>query len=508
MALERAVAAAVTVRGPTTSHEGVPEAARILVVDDEAAIVAVAVEALRASGYDAVGVHQPPDALAMADEPFDVLVTDFRMPGLDGLEVFHRLRESNPLLVGVLATGFGTIRLVQSAMRAGFSAILLKPFRLDRLTSAVQRALRHRRLAEDNHRLGAVLDVYTAGQQLGGLRRREELAAKLAELAVTQFAAQGAEVLLAGGEQPELTLRYRPEHQPPLAVAAALQGLPPAAALARLRESVEPLATAQPLEFRERIEGLLLLSRETPLQPAEGERLTLLARQAAAGLAHIRLFEERLRNEKLALVGRLAGTICERVQAPVQQIRELAESLVVDEDDYREMILENAARLDVMCGELSDYMTGADSLVREKVELGELLQGLARHWEPELRGRRIQLSLDVSNAQAASIDARKMTRALQNLVKNAAEAMPQGGELRISLDRGAGSAVIAIQDTGIGMTPEVVAHLFDPFFSHGKVGGTGLGGAVVRSAVQAHGGRVEVYSEPGRGSTFRLHLPL
>lgn len=508
MAVERAVAAAVTVQAPADGPETAPQPARILVVDDEAAIVTVAVEALRASGYDAIGVREPPEALALSDQPFDVLVTDFRMPGLDGVELFNRLRETNPWLVGVLATGYGNLRLVQSAMRSGFSAILLKPFRLDRLSDCVRRAIRHRRLAEENHRLGAILDVYAAGQQLGGLRRREELAEKLAELAAGQFGARGAEVLLAGGEQPELTLRCRPERLPALDIVAELQGLAPEAALARLAAGSSHGTTAQPLEFRDRCEGLLLLQLPAPLQAVESERLSLLAHQAAAGMAHIRLFEGRLREEKLALVGRLAGAICERVQAPVGRIRELAESMQVDDEDYRSMILENTARLDVMCGELSDFMTGEESLVRETIDLGRLLHGVARHWEPELRGRGIALELQCEAELEASVDARKISRALQNLIKNAAEAMPDGGPLHLRLERGVGVAVIEVADRGIGMSPEVVTHLFDPFFTHGKIGGTGLGGAVVRSAIHAHGGRVEVHSEPGRGSTFRLHLPL
>ena len=491
-----------------TSREQPATPERILVVDDETAIVQVAVEALRAGGYEPVGVYSPPDALALANQPFDVLVTDFRMPGIDGVELFRALRESNPRLVGVLCTGFGNLGLVRSAMRCGFAAILLKPFRLDRLTDAVHRAIRQRRLTEENHRLGAILDVYAAGQQLGGLRQRDDLAVRLAELAREQFEADGAEVLLPAGDQTELTLRLGPDGQPPLAVGEELAGLEPADASDWLAEAGADTLAAQFLEFNQCTEGLLLVERATPFTPAEFERLALLARQAAAGLAHVRLFEQRLRNEKLALVGRLAGAICERVQEPVQRIRGLAEKLEVDEPDYRDMILDNTSRLETMCGELSDFVTGEESLSRQTIDLGELLRGLARFSEAEFRQAGIAITVAERCAVSLEADPRKLSRAIQNLLKNAAEAMPQGGSIDVVLDRGLATALIEISDTGIGMSPEVSAHLFEPFFSHGKVGGTGLGGAVVRTAVQAHGGRVEVRSEPGVGSTFRLHLPL
>jgi signal transduction histidine kinase len=109
------------------------------------------------------------------------------------------------------------------------------------------------------------------------------------------------------------------------------------------------------------------------------------------------------------------------------------------------------------------------------------------------------------------LDAQLLHLALSNLFINALQAMPQGGSLRVKLDReprdGRFLARIAITDTGPGIPPEVMARIFEPFYTT-KAKGTGLGLTIVRRIVDAHHGEVEVNSIPGQGTTFIVHLPL
>jgi two-component system nitrogen regulation sensor histidine kinase NtrY len=105
-------------------------------------------------------------------------------------------------------------------------------------------------------------------------------------------------------------------------------------------------------------------------------------------------------------------------------------------------------------------------------------------------------------------DRRVLARALVNLVENALEAMKDGGRLTVSVaaDPDGDGAMLCVEDTGPGLSPEVRTRLFEPYFST-KSSGTGLGLAIARCAVEAHGGRIEVDSQPGRGTTFRIRLP-
>lgn len=104
-------------------------------------------------------------------------------------------------------------------------------------------------------------------------------------------------------------------------------------------------------------------------------------------------------------------------------------------------------------------------------------------------------------------DEAQLARALGNLVANALDAMPEGGALTLRTFALAGGVALEVEDTGVGLTPEQRARLFTPYYTT-KKGGTGLGLAIVQGIVSDHGGRVEVHSTPGQGTTFRLVLPI
>lgn len=101
----------------------------------------------------------------------------------------------------------------------------------------------------------------------------------------------------------------------------------------------------------------------------------------------------------------------------------------------------------------------------------------------------------------------RLKQVMLNLCRNAVEAMPHGGELVLAAKQEGAEAVVEVSDTGVGIPPEALNHLFEPFYTT-KAAGTGLGLSVCRRIVEAHGGRMAVESRPGRGSTFRVYLPV
>ena len=106
-----------------------------------------------------------------------------------------------------------------------------------------------------------------------------------------------------------------------------------------------------------------------------------------------------------------------------------------------------------------------------------------------------------------TFDPKQMHQVLINLLKNALEAMPQGGEITITTRVKGANVEISLADTGEGMSPEVAGNIFQPYFTT-KEKGTGLGLAICQSIIQEHGGVISVASTPGRGTTFTIQLPL
>jgi signal transduction histidine kinase len=116
---------------------------------------------------------------------------------------------------------------------------------------------------------------------------------------------------------------------------------------------------------------------------------------------------------------------------------------------------------------------------------------------------RVDLALDLPSIPA---DRDLLVHALGNLVANALDAMPEGGSLRVETAPGAGGVTVAVADSGPGIPEEQRARLFTPYFTT-KKGGTGLGLSIAQSIVSDHGGRIDVRTTPGEGTTFRLFLP-
>ena len=115
---------------------------KILIVDDAGPVVVLCVNVLQALGYAVKGANRGEAALELIrKEPFDLMVLDYKMPGMTGFEVFQQARALHPHMAVVLVTGHGTPEIINEANRMGFSAILLKPFTSDELRSTVEKVL-------------------------------------------------------------------------------------------------------------------------------------------------------------------------------------------------------------------------------------------------------------------------------------------------------------------------------------------------------------------------------
>lgn len=178
--------------------------------------------------------------------------------------------------------------------------------------------------------------------------------------------------------------------------------------------------------------------------------------------------------------------------------------------------LERIVRLQTECGRLvqvsNDFLRFArvNELARQPVQLGEVIEAMVDFFTPTARQANIEIrSFLPADLPALSLDRDLFQQALLNLMLNAEQAMPGGGELTIqaTCDAAAGQVELSLIDTGKGMSPEVTAKVFRPFFTT-RPGGTGLGLPTVKKIIEAHGGAIAVQSEVDRGTKFTIRLPV
>jgi PAS domain S-box-containing protein len=221
--------------------------------------------------------------------------------------------------------------------------------------------------------------------------------------------------------------------------------------------------------------------------------------------------EKLVRQERLTTLGQLAGSIGHELRNPLGVISNAIYFLKMAQpnadDTIKEYlgIIENETRTsDKIITDLLDF-TRIKSIDREPVLVSELVrQALERYPVPPSVKVVLELPADLPPVYA---DPHHIVQVLGNLTVNACQAMPEIGKLTISAAVQSDMMRIAVQDTGIGILHDNISKLFEPLFTT-KIKGIGLGLAVSQKLAEANGGRIEVQSEPGKGSTFTVYLPV
>jgi signal transduction histidine kinase len=176
--------------------------------------------------------------------------------------------------------------------------------------------------------------------------------------------------------------------------------------------------------------------------------------------------------------------------------------------EYMKMVIEDVTRLESMVKQLVELKSmGAPRI--EPSSVNDVTWEAIKLFEQELRDKNIEVRTDLMhNPPNVFIDRYKLTTAIGNLIKNAIEAMENThGLLNICSRHRNEHIEIVVSDTGKGIPQDKIKYIFDPFFTS-KIYGPGLGLTFARRIVQEHGGRISVESEPGKGTTFTIRLPL
>ena len=271
----------------------------------------------------------------------------------------------------------------------------------------------------------------------------------------------------------------------------------------------------------------LLPAVERELQDAESRRESARAeqvlRESEARYRHLsESLEETVKNkvaelkqaETLATIGRMVSTVAHEVRNPLQNIQIGVDTMRQEIGDHKELaeILEGidygVSLLNGIITELLDYSRPL-RLRHSPVSIRDVVERALKTQARRLSGIDTNLELDGGDRRI-SVDAPKFSAVLVNLIANAAEAMPRGGELTIrSKFHGpaeTGTLRLSVSDTGCGIGREYMERIEEPFFTT-KITGTGLGLPICRKIIEAHGGSLTIRSEPEQGTTVEILLP-
>ncbi|HEX8184093.1 MAG TPA: ATP-binding protein, partial [Blastocatellia bacterium] len=268
--------------------------------------------------------------------------------------------------------------------------------------------------------------------------------------------------------------------------------------------------------LRKNGETRLLLITYTPIYDEGGVTSVLTI---ARDITEERLASERAAQaDKLRALGQLASGVAHNFNNVLAAILGHAQLIKRDCKDertaHRMDIIEKAA-LDgaQTVKRIQGFGLQQNEEVDETFDLNQIVQDsthLTRaRWrdEAQARGLHYEVELDLKPVPLARGTASELREVFVNIILNALDAMPQGGRLHIATEAQGPSVKVAFTDSGIGMSREVSEHIFEPFFTTKGVSGMGLGLAVSYSIVERHGGRIEIRSSPGRGTTFTVTLP-
>jgi two-component system, cell cycle sensor histidine kinase and response regulator CckA len=491
---------------------------RILLLEDDVLDVELVTRALEDAGIHSLlerVATRGEFATALERDQPDIILSDHNVPSFSGRMALELARQRWPAVPFVFVTGSIGDEAAVEALLAGATDLVLK-HQLARLGPALKRAL-----AERDQRLA--LDQAQEALRASGERFRALVENSLD--ATLMVDAEGR--VLYASPSIERIIGFRPDQR----VGQVTFDLVHPDDLEDARGMVARCASAPGAQMRAE---LRVQHRDGHWVDVECAAANHLGNPAIGAIVvnyhdvseHRRLEEMLRQAQKMEAVGRVAGGIAHdfnNLLGVTLGYSDLILRRMPEQDPLRPKVLEirkAAERAGSLTQQLMSF-TRKRAPLAESLDVSAVVSDLAEMLRRVL-GDDVQLVLRADEAAFVRADRTQLGQVLMNLAVNARDAMPRGGKLiiecrQVELDRptqmqrmaAAGPYVLlAVTDTGVGMEPEVQRHLFEPFFTTKPPGqGTGLGLATVYGIVTQAGGHITVYSEPQRGTTFKIYLP-
>lgn len=478
--------------------------ANILVVDDDTIMCNAMRRTLEHAGYTVSVAHDGEDALQqMQTYRPDLVLLDVNMPRMDGFEVLRRIR-SDPELAAIFVVIVSSARTDTESqvhgLETGADGYLTRPISNRELIARVQAMLRieaaEKALRQKERQMRDLIASNIDGMLVvngqGHTLFANPAACALLDRTPQSIVGRQIGIPITAGEHTELDL-LRPDGGRRVVEMR----------VAQIEWQSEPVFLAALRDITERKQ----------LEEIRQEYAARLEERVAARTRELRAAQEQLvRQERLAVLGQLAGGVGHELRNPLGIIANAAYflRLVLPPNDakvqeYLQIIENEVQTASKIVRDLLDFSRRRQA-ERTTVAVSSLLQSTLQRFPPAAHiATRLDLPADLP---AVHVDSGQIVQVLGNLIVNACQAMLTGGDLTLAAAPAAdGWIAIHVHDTGPGIAPENLPRLFEPLFTT-KARGIGLGLAISQKLAQANGGDISVHSQPGAGSTFSLHLPI
>jgi signal transduction histidine kinase/CheY-like chemotaxis protein len=536
--------------------------ARLLIVDDEEALMIALCKTLEVEGYAVTGFTSAGQALEqLRQQPFDLLLTDLMMPEIDGIALLRAAQEIDRDLAGVVMTGNGTVDTAVQALRGGATDYVLKPFRLHNLLSVLDRALETRRLRTENIQLREAVSIYELSRAITQGLSQEEVVQRTVAAASQQSDAGAVQILiptegLSGQGQLHVAGHWGSNDCWGAAERVSLDGsVVQWVAAAREQLSVwdgssepevvfappfpgESAGVALPIVSGGHFHGILRFSSRAArrrLSVGQIKALQILASTAAAAfevtslLTQLRSLNQDLERRVDERTGELqeanadlesfSYSVSHDLRAPLRAVDGFCQ-MFLDEfgagvpPDGRFM-LDKARAGAVRMSQLIDALLRLAHFSRQPlqtgpVQTGGLVKRVLSGFDAQLRDREVELRVD--GLPDCVADGALLEQVFTNLLSNALKftAGRPGTLIEVGARREGGEQVYFVKDNGVGFDMRYAERLFGVFqrmHSQAQFEGTGIGLSIVQRIVRRHGGRTWAETTPQQGATFYFSLP-
>ncbi len=480
----------------------------ILVVDDEKTIRDGCNRVLSTRGYTVTGAENGQVALdILQKQPVDVILLDLKMPVMDGETLLEILKERYADIPVIIITGHGTVDTAVNCMKKGAYDFITKPFQIDPFLLTIARAAEKRRLEQQAKRFQEENSRNLYDLSLEKSRLRTIINCLANGIMVTN---RNLEVVLHNPALMRL-LELGPDTAFPASVKAFLQDEDLIGTLKKIQsgESAPDATVAREIQAGRRF---LRAISAPALGPEDGVVGTVTV------LEDITPFKQ-LDAMKTDFVHMVAHELRSPLVSIRQQQSVMLEGLAGPLDPkQKDFIARGMKKIDGLLDLINDLLDIAKIesahtvQTRVPTDLRKIIEETVALMEPRAGEQGVTVRFTARNLAPISADPKHMDEVMTNLISNAINYSPDGGEVTITAEGQGEYVEIKVQDRGIGIAPEELPKIFDKFYrvknpKTRQVMGTGLGLAIVKGVIEAHHGSIDVESVPDGGTTFRILLP-